>query len=213
MVEPTDRPATLKYLIDDINVKHNGHLSTGIFGTKYVLDVLSQENQAQVAYDIVNRPDFPGWGHMLANDATTLWEHWEYSDNTFSHNHPMFGSVSGWFYHWLGGIQPAPDAVGFDHIVIRPQFIDDLDWVRCAYRSIRGPISSHWQREDNKVTLSLDIPVNANATVYLPANDLDISENGQRASRSPGINLIKTDSRLTVYHIGAGIYKFSMIAK
>ena len=47
---------------------------------------------------------------MLENGATTLWEHWESSDN----NHPMFGSVSEWFHKVLAGINPAPDAVGFD---------------------------------------------------------------------------------------------------
>jgi hypothetical protein len=33
----------------------------------------------------------------------------------------MFGSVSEWFYKWLGGIQPHPEAVGFNWIVIRPE--------------------------------------------------------------------------------------------
>jgi len=27
----------------------------------------------------------------------------------------MFGSISEWFFKWLGGIQPDPEAVGFDH--------------------------------------------------------------------------------------------------
>ena len=35
----------------------------------------------------------------------------------------MFGSISAWFFRWLGGIQPAADAVGFDRIVIRPQVV------------------------------------------------------------------------------------------
>lgn len=210
MVEPKDRATSLATLIEDINVKHKGHLSTGIFGTKYALNILSQENQAQVAYDLVNRTDFPSWGNMLARDATTLWEHWEYSDNTFSHNHPMFGSVSEWFYHWLGGIQPAPDAVGFNHIVVRPQFIKDLDWVRCTYRSIRGPIHSHWRREGNEIKLSLEIPVKSRATVTLPANATEVLEGSQPASRSPGVDLIKTHAGSSVFRVGSGQYKFSI---
>ena len=75
--------------------------------------------RADVAYTIANQRTFPGWGHMLENGATTLWEHWEFSDNTFSHNHPMFGSVSEWFYRVLAGINAAPGAVGFDKIIIR----------------------------------------------------------------------------------------------
>ncbi len=210
MVEPADRATSLAALIEDIKIQRKGHLSTGIFGTKYVLDVLSQEHRSEVAYDIVTRTDFPSWGHMLARDATTLWEHWEYSDNTYSHNHPMFGSVSGWFYHWLGGIQPAPDAVGFDRIVIRPQFIDDLDWVRCSYRSIRGRIHSHWQRAGNEIRLSLEIPVNSSATVILPAHARAGVENEQSAPQSAGVRLVKTDTEASVFQVGSGLHTFSI---
>ena len=45
---------------------------------------------------------------MLDRGATTLWEHWQFSDDTFSHNHPMFGSVSQWLYNWPGGINRRP---------------------------------------------------------------------------------------------------------
>jgi hypothetical protein len=34
--------------------------------------------------------------------------------NIYSHNHPMFDSLNQKFINWLGGIQPDPEAVGFD---------------------------------------------------------------------------------------------------
>ena len=76
------------------------------------VDHLSVEGAADHPYAIANQRTFPGWGYMLAGGATTLWEHWEGSDNTYSHNHPMFGPVSEWFYKVLGGIRPDPAAVG-----------------------------------------------------------------------------------------------------
>ena len=84
---------------------------------------------------------------MLENGATTLWEHWDFSDNTYSHNHPMFGSVSEWFYKWLAGIQADPAAIGFDKITIRPQITSDVNWVKASYNSIHGKITSEWKRE------------------------------------------------------------------
>ncbi len=165
-----NRPAAVKYLLDDIS-NHDSHLTTGIFGTRYMLELLSQEGFGQTAYDIVNQKTFPGWGHMLENGATTLWEHWKYSDNTFSHNHPMFGSVSQWFYNWLGGIQPHPDAIGFDRIIIRPQIPNDLQWVNCSYDSIRGKITSNWRKTDDSLIIDIEIPANTEATVYLPYKD------------------------------------------
>ncbi|HTE20539.1 MAG TPA: family 78 glycoside hydrolase catalytic domain, partial [Armatimonadota bacterium] len=112
LVPPTEQRAALGVLKADVLETHKGHLSTGIFGTKFLLHTLSDHGMSDVAYTVVNQRDFPGWGHMLERGATTLWEHWEFSDNTFSHNHPMFGSVSEWFYKDLAGIRPGPAAVG-----------------------------------------------------------------------------------------------------
>lgn len=162
------RSKVLEFLIADVEAK-KGHLTTGILGTKFVLDVLSREGHADVAYRIVTQPDFPGWGWMLKNGATTLWEHWEYSDNTFSHNHPMFGSVSQWMMQWLGGIQPAPESTGFDRVTIQPQYLDDLTWVKSSYRSVRGKIVSNWTRMPNgQVVVEVVIPPNVDAEVFLP---------------------------------------------
>ena len=55
---------------------------------------------------------------MIDRGATTIWETWKESDNVYSNCHPMFGSVSEWFYRWLGGIQPDPENPGFRKFII-----------------------------------------------------------------------------------------------
>jgi alpha-L-rhamnosidase len=172
------RPAALAHLVADIVEKQGGHLTTGIFGTRYILELLSRAGRADVVNRVVNQRDYPGWGHMLEQGATTLWEHWSFSDNTYSHNHPMFGSVSQWFFNWLGGIEPAADAVGFDRILLHPQFVDGLGWVRCTHRSIRGPITCDWKREGGRIHLTIEVPVNATALLELP-DAFRISEDGR----------------------------------
>ena len=142
LVPPDETTNALNSLVHDIVDLHQGHLTTGIFGTKYMLNELTDLGRADVAYGMVNQRTYPGWGFMLANGATTLWEHWAFSDNTYSHDHPMFGSVSEWFYKALAGIQPAPDAVCFDKIIIAPQPVGDLKWVKAAYESVHGKIVS-----------------------------------------------------------------------
>ncbi len=157
---------SLAHLLKKVD-ENKGHLTTGILGTKFMLDELSRAGRTDVAYRIATQPGFPGWDWMLKNGATTLWEHWELSDNTFSHNHPMFGSVSEWMMKWLGGIQPAEDAVGFDRIVIAPQPVEGLDWVKSSYRSIRGQIVSNWKRVGKSVEYTIVIPPNCSATVSI----------------------------------------------
>ena len=94
LVPSEERDRALQVLVRDIMDTRQGHLSTGIFGTKYMLSALTNLGRADVAYAVANQRTLPGWGYMLEQGATTLWEHWEFSDNTYSHNHPMFGSVS-----------------------------------------------------------------------------------------------------------------------
>jgi len=211
LIAPEQRAGAIQALLDDIRGPCQGHLSTGIFGTKFMLDALSREGHADTAYSIVNQNTFPGWGYMLDNGATTLWEHWMGGDNTYSHNHPMFGSVSQWFYHWLGGIQPDPEAVGFDRIIIRPQVVKDLNWVRSSYNSVRGKIASNWRRDGNRLLLNVEIPVGATASVYVPADKTrQIKVNGAPASQAPEVQFLRADRETTVYRIGSGHYAFEV---
>jgi alpha-L-rhamnosidase len=207
MLPAEERQAALAQMVRDITDKHNGHLTTGIFGTRYMLDVLSREGRAEVVNDMVNLRNFPGWGNMLEQGATTLWEHWKFSDNTFSHNHPMFGSVSQWFYNWLGGIEPAVDAVGFDTFTFQPQFLEGLDWVRCTYRSIRGPITCDWKRQGNRVAMDLHVPVNTSATLILPMAGA-ITENGRPAADAKGVERVSGRDGRVKFRLGSGRYHF-----
>ena len=193
------------HLLADIRQTHKGHLSTGILGTRYLLEELSSAGHADVVYGIVTQRDFPGWGWMLHNGATTLWEHWEQSDNIYSHNHPMFGSVSQWFINWLGGIQPAPEAVGFDRLIIQPQTVPDLQWVKSSYRSVRGLIVSNWRREVDGLYFEITVPANTTATLHLPAlPSATLTEAGNPAALA---GVVRTATTATVA-VGSGQYHF-----
>jgi len=210
LVPPEEQQAALDFLLNKIITENRGHLSTGIFGTKFLFNVLSQYGHTETAFNIVNKRSFPGWRHMLKNGATTLWEHWEFSDNTYSHNHPMFGSVSEWFYKWLAGIQAHQEAVGFDRIIIRPQVVSNLRWVKASYNSVRGKIISYWRNENGRFNLDVSIPANTTATVYIPAqNAASVMESGKPVGSAEGVRFLKFDNGAAVYEIGSGHYSFS----
>jgi len=209
LVPADERVKTLDVLVDDIMTKHKGHLSTGIYGTNYMLNVLTRMGRSDVAYTLANQKDFPGWGFMIANGATTLWEHWAFSDNVYSHNHSMFGSVCEWFVEALAGINVDADAVGCDKITIAPQVVGDLAWAKGTYDSVRGHVQSHWQIEGDTFTLDVAIPVGTTATVYVPATSPDaVTESGVRAEMGEGVTLLQTGPRSVLYKIASGRYKF-----
>ena len=209
LVPPEEKDRAREVLVGDIMGAHKGHLSTGIFGTKFMLLALADLGRSDVAYEMVNQRTFPGWGHMLENGATTLWEHWEFSDNTYSHNHPMFGSVSEWFYKVLGGISPAPEAVGFDKIIIRPQPVGDLKWVKASYDSAHGKIISEWRLEAGKFNLRVRVPVGAEAKVFLPAKDeTPVTESGKPIEHALGVQLLSREHGSVAFAVVSGEYEF-----
>ena len=212
LVPPEEKSKALEVLVADIQEKHKGHLSTGIFGTRFMLHALAEQGRPEVAYDLVNQRTFPGWGHMLERGATTLWEHWAFSDNTYSHNHPMFGSVSEWFYKVIGGINLAPDAVGCDRWMIAPQPVRDLDWAKTTYASIRGPVTSEWRRQAGRFELALGIPVGATARVVLPARALDtVTESGKPAAQARGVKVVQWENGKAVVAVESGHYRFESV--
>lgn len=196
-------------LLDTIRIKHNDHLSTGIFGTKYLFDVLTDNGKGELAYKIANQKTAPSWGYMLEKGATTLWEHWDYSDDVYSHNHPMFGSISHWFVHTLAGIGLDEDAVGYDKIVIKPEILGDLSWAKASYNSVQGKVSSSWRVEGSEFNLDVDIPVNSTAKIYIPYNGTDlVFESGDKLTDAEGVSLLKfLDDRVLV-EVGSGKYYF-----
>lgn len=148
------------------------HFTTGIFGTKYILEALSKTDNSGLAYNIVNSTQYPGWGHMIAQGATTLWETWKESDDVYSNCHPMFGSVSEWFYRWLAGIRPHPDYPGFEKIIINPTLPDDLYQVYGSYNSPYGEVVSNWTNYGiDKQVFDIAIPKGSMAYVKLPVSE------------------------------------------
>ncbi|MHC4433249.1 MAG: alpha-L-rhamnosidase C-terminal domain-containing protein [Planctomycetota bacterium] len=124
----------------------------------------------------------------------------------------MFGSVSQWLYNWLGGIEADVDAVGFDMFTFQPQFLDGLDWVRCTYRSIRGPITCDWKRQGDRVAMDLHVPVNTSATLILPTAG-EITESGHPAADSQGVEKISEENGCIKFRLGSGRYRFTQLLR
>ncbi len=186
--------------------RHDGHLSTGIFATKMMFDLFRKTDRNQLAYQVVDQKDFPGWGYMLSKGATTLWETWAYPDNAPSQNHPMFGSVDAWFYKSLLGINAA--APGFKKIIIKPQPAE-LTAARGYYVSVSGKIESDWKIEQHKFLLRTTIPVNTTAEIWLPATENAVITEGEKPLHQvPDVRFLRVEKGYAVLAVGSGVYYF-----
>lgn len=208
LVPQQDQSQVLERLLRSLKENDN-RLTTGIFGTKYLLDVLPRSGHNELAYQLATSAGFPGWQNMLDHGATTLWEHWQYSDNTFSHNHPMFGSVSEWMFAHLAGIRVADDAVGCDQLEITPRLVDGLDWVHARYESVRGPVESSWKRTRTGAQFVVEVPMGAVATLTLPATFSDrLTESGVVIDKAKGVGVLEPEGGRLRYELAPGSYQF-----
>ncbi len=208
VVAEEHRAAVVAQLRSSLESEDGPRLQTGIFGTQFLLEELSKAGHSDIALALATRETFPSWGWMLANDATTLWEHWEGSANTFSNNHPMFGSISAWFFRWLGGIQPAEDAVGFNRVTIRPQVLAGLDHIETSHQSIRGLIESNWKRTADGVRFTITIPADTTAIIEIAATEGDeLTEGGKSIG---GIEFLEPGPGMRRLRVGSGRYVFEL---
>jgi alpha-L-rhamnosidase len=188
--------------------RHHMHLATGIFSTKMMFDVFRENNDNSVAYTIANQKDFPGWGYMIENGATTLWETWAYPENSPSQNHPMFGSVDEWFYRYLLGINAA--APGFEKIIIKPQPVKELTWAKGSYQSVRGLITSEWSIANGLFNFKVSIPPNTTAEIYIPCKeDSNVMESNKPVKDEKEIKFLRYENGYAVMAIASGDYNFS----
>ncbi len=158
LVEPVRRAAVLDALVRDVREKG---LTAGDVGYRYVLRALADNGRSDVIFEMTNQSERPGYGYQLKMGATSLTEAWD-ARRTSSQNHFMLGQINEWFFHDLAGIQPAEP--GFKKIVIKPQPVGDLTWVKARYDGI----VSEWNREGGRFTLNVVIPPKTTAAVYMP---------------------------------------------
>jgi alpha-L-rhamnosidase len=146
-----------------------GHLDVGVLGARAILSALSENGQAQAAYDLAVQDTYPSWGWWIVNGATTLYENWNIkAERDISLNHMMFGEIGGWFFRGIGGILIDEKQPGFKNILLRPNFVQGLDHFEATHEGPYGQIVSAWKRSGKKVSYTVTIPANSTATLSLP---------------------------------------------
>ena len=147
----------------------NFHLDVGLLGTKAVLNALSENGYADVAYKVAAQEDYPSWGWWIKNGATTLYENWNIeSASDISMNHIMFGEIGAWLYKGLGGIKPDPEKPGFKNVLIEPHFVQGLESFEASHTGPYGEIKTAWKRKGKGVELTVVVPANSTGTLVLP---------------------------------------------
>lgn len=216
LLPESERPKAAERLAEEIR-QANYHLTTGFVGASYLCPVLSRFGYTDLAYELLNQESFPSWLYPVKKGATTIWERWDgiKPDGSFqdvgmnSFNHYAYGAIGAWMYRTITGLDVDPDQPGYKHIIVRPQPGGGLTHARATLDSPYGPLASSWELSEDAFHLSVTVPPNSHATVYLPAQSLDaVTEGGKPVTNGNGIASTRVEGDVAIIEVGSGTYDF-----
>lgn len=193
-------------LIYDIVEKNDMHLTTGVLGTKYMMDALSMAGRPDIAWALATQTTYPSWSEMMKR-FNTVCEFWTLKQ---SHNHVMMGSIDAWFYKNLSGINLSEDKPAFETFTIKPFIADGLNYANASIETIRGTVTSEWKRTDHSFELKCSVPFNTSAIVYVPAEkETAVYEGSVQAESAEGVTFLKFMNGYQVFELCSGKYEFT----
>lgn len=145
-------------LLNRSRTVYNNHIAVGLVGVPIFTEWCTKNAEADLMYDLLKQPDYPGYLHMINNGATTTWEYW---NGERSRVHNCYNGIGTWFYQALAGITPDSQQPGYRHMTIRPQQPKGLDWVKASLPTPYGKVSVEW----NEQTLCVKLPIGTTADV------------------------------------------------
>ena len=154
-----DKDAVLHHLIEDIK-NHGTRLTTGDVGNRYLFQVLSDNGYDELLFEMLNHYEAPGYGYQIRQGATTLTEQWM-PENGSSQNHFMMGQADEWLFKSIAGIRQRKGAHGMRHLLIAPQLVGDIQWVKASTMAATGIVRVDATRE----RIVVEIPEGCDAEI------------------------------------------------
>ncbi|MBO0780081.1 MAG: family 78 glycoside hydrolase catalytic domain [Ktedonobacteraceae bacterium] len=166
LVERSVRQDVLEQIVRDVQDR-GYHTTAGDIGYRFVLQALQEYGRSDLIFALAQRREHPSYGFQLAQGATTLTEMWDGPVSGSSQNHLMLGHIEEWFYSGLAGLRV--DFTSEPALTIKPAIVPGLNWVKAVLTLPEGRFASAWQAiEPGRIRLSLTVPANQRARLYLP---------------------------------------------
>jgi len=185
------------------------HIDVGLLGSKTILNALSANGYADLAYEVALQKTFPSWGWWIVNGATTLYENWPIgAKSDVSLNHIMFGEIGAWFYKSPGGIYPDEQQPGFKNVILKPDFVRGLESFEARHLGPYGTVVSSWKRKGKKIEYRVTIPANSTAELSLKGDE--ILEDSKALSDNKAVKVVKVDGDVNLLSLKSGSYLFTI---
>ena len=147
------------------------HLGTGFLATPFLLPVLADNGELELAYELLLQRTPPSWLAMLDAGATTIWESWESvtPDGKVhsSLNHFSMGAVISFLHRYTAGLQSLEP--GYRRFRVEPRRGGGITSARTSHRSPHGLIEVAWEIADGRGVIEVTVPPGSSAELILPS--------------------------------------------
>lgn len=159
-----------KRLVELVHEKDD-HFCCGMIGLRMIFHVLAAFGDAELAYKMIMRTDYPSYGMWIGQNLTSLPESFTPKTNTDtgSLNHHFMGDVSNFFITRIAGICVNPHKNDSSHVHINPNFISKLQYAKADYETVAGIVKVMWKRiSDNKIAVAVEKGNDVSGVLNLP---------------------------------------------
>lgn len=164
-----------------------GRVTSGFATTRTVVRALARSGHSQAVFDTLHQPAEPGIGAMIDHGPGTFWECWwidPLNTGTGSLDHVgLGGPFAGWAWQWLAGVRPT--GAGWSTFIAAPQFVIGVDSLALSSRTVRGVVGLSYEVDEEDVSLTLTVPVGAQATLRLPGRGDELLGSGVHTRTIP----------------------------
>jgi alpha-L-rhamnosidase len=212
LVQDGERQAVLDALVELVYAFHPSgdgpHFSGGTIGMAPIVRALADGGRDDVLWDLLQENEEPSYGFFMEptsanpDGMTTMGERWNRRD---SKNHMILAQIEEWFHTGLAGIREAGGTTAYRALVIQPKLVGDLTFVKGGYRTPHGVVRSEWTKTEGRFELTVAVPTNTTAEVWVPLGGGRVVLTPHRA------RFVRVDGDNAVYRVGSGAFTFATV--
>jgi hypothetical protein len=186
-------------------IKSKG-MACGVYASNFLLEALFDAGEAEYALSLLTSTTDRSWYNMIRIGSTMTIEAW---DNKYKSN-------NGWSHAWssspahilprkLIGIEP--ETPGFETFRVRPAH-SSVKEASAKLPTIRGEIIAAFVNDNESFKLTLTVPGNTKAQVYLPVKG---QITGLIINGVPQKNYRIRDNYVVIENVTSGEYQFEIL--
>ena len=167
--EPSEKPEATRKLAQLVHMSDD-NFEGGFLCLRVIFHVLAAFGEAELAYKMIMKNDFPSYAYYINQGMTSLPEIFRKNvSDCKSQNHHFFGDVNHWFMRHVVGINVNPTGDDANNIVVKPNFVSDLTFAEGSYEAPAGKIYVKWEKKGENVDVTVRSDEGIKCEVRLPS--------------------------------------------